>query len=50
MAEYALLNGKEAFQSMKAWALQYDFDKWLMISAGLLVAGFLWDRFRKRSI
>jgi hypothetical protein len=50
MAEYAMLNGREAFQSMKTWALQYDFDKWLMIGVGLLIAGFVWDRLRKPSI
>ena len=49
MAEYAMLNGKEAFQSMKTWALQYDLDKWLMVGVGLLIASFVWDRFRKSS-
>jgi hypothetical protein len=50
MAEYAMLNGREAFQSMKTWAMQYDFDKWLMVGVGLLIAGFVWDRFRKSSV
>lgn len=50
MAEYAMLNGKEAFQSMKTLALQYDFDKWLMVGVGLLLAGFVWDRIRKSRI
>ena len=50
VAEYAMLNGKEAFQSMKTWALQYDFDKWLMVGLGLLIAGVVWDRLRKPRI